>query len=215
MGVGGHGINLAANGPELLILVRQILQLRGTDKGKVRGIEEKYTPLAQDILLGYKFEIVFVERIGSEIGNFPVDHRHCLIPPKIMLIAKGVDGAYFISVTQGKFRPWLILRGQMGILNAVFRLQANPFNIMLRGHGMGNGPYADVDNIVLYVINRNMLFSGCLCSAGNNLVHLFTAAVDRHTFVPDHGDDIATVFANIKFLLHIFPPSMESVSEMP
>ena len=46
MGVGGHGIDLAADGPELLILVRQIFQFGGTDKGKVRGIEEKYAPLA-------------------------------------------------------------------------------------------------------------------------------------------------------------------------
>ena len=46
VGIGGYGVDLAADSPELLVLVRQIFQLGGTDKGKVGGIEEKYAPLA-------------------------------------------------------------------------------------------------------------------------------------------------------------------------
>ena len=56
MGIGGHRIDLTADGPELLVLIRQILQLRGTHKGKVRRIEEKDAPLAKDILLAYKLD---------------------------------------------------------------------------------------------------------------------------------------------------------------
>ena len=76
MGIGGHGVDFATDALKLLILVRQVLQLRGTHKGKVGGIEEKYAPHAQNILLRNEFEIVFVERVGAKIGNFLIDHRH-------------------------------------------------------------------------------------------------------------------------------------------
>jgi hypothetical protein len=74
VGVGGHGIDLTTNRSKLLVFVCQILQLCRTYKGKVRRIEEKDTPLAQDILLAYKLKVIFVIGIGAKIGNFLVDH---------------------------------------------------------------------------------------------------------------------------------------------
>ena len=76
MGIRGHGIDLAADGAELLILIRQILQLCGAYEGEIRGVEEENTPFPQDVLPADKLELLFVIGIGAEIGNFPVDHRH-------------------------------------------------------------------------------------------------------------------------------------------
>ena len=76
VGIGGHGVNLTADGLKLLVLVRQILQLRRTNEGKVRRIEEKDAPFSKDIFLAYKLKLVFVIGIGAKIGNFLVDHRH-------------------------------------------------------------------------------------------------------------------------------------------
>ena len=76
MGIGGHGIDLTADGLKLLIFVSQVLQFRGTHKGKVRRIEEKHAPLAKNIFLADKLEVIFVIGIGAEIRNFFVDHRH-------------------------------------------------------------------------------------------------------------------------------------------
>ena len=53
--------------------------------------------------------------------------------------------------------------------------------------------------------NRDMLLSGGFRSAGYDLVHFFTAAHDRNARIPDHGDDIAAMFADIEFLLHVNP----------
>jgi hypothetical protein len=45
-------------------------------------------------------------------------------------------------------------------------------------------------------------------------MHLFAAAKNGDTFIPDQGDDIAAMVANIEFLLHKLPPSKQSVSEI-
>jgi hypothetical protein len=209
MGIGGHGINLAADGFKLFVLVRKVLQLRGTDKGKVGGIEEKHAPLAQDILFGYKFEIVFMKCVGAEIGNFLIDHRHNLIPPKIVLIAESVDGPDFIPITKGEFCSWLVTRIQVGILDTVLRFQADPFDIVFPDHGMLYRPHSDMNGITLHLINRDMLFCGCFDGARCDLVHFLTTAHNRNAFIPDQGHDIAAMLADIKFLLHNLPPSMK------
>jgi hypothetical protein len=74
VGIRRNGIDLTADLSELLILLCQILQLRRTDKGKVRRIEEEYAPLAHDILFADKLEFVLMIGISAKIGNFPVDH---------------------------------------------------------------------------------------------------------------------------------------------
>ena len=76
MGIGGHRVDLAAYIAELLVLVRQILQLRRADEGEVRRIEEEYAPLAENVFLGNKLEVVGVIGIDLEIGYFLVDQRH-------------------------------------------------------------------------------------------------------------------------------------------
>ena len=60
MGVAGDGVDLAAGGLEVGVLVGQVLQLRGADEGKVGGVEEEHRPLAQDIGLGDRLECPLV-----------------------------------------------------------------------------------------------------------------------------------------------------------
>ena len=138
VGIGGHGIHLTANGLELFILVGQILQLCGTNEGKVGGIEEKHTPLTQNIFSGHHLEIIPVKGIGAEIGYFLVDHGHRLIPPKIVLVAKGADCPHLVTGANGKLCSGFIIGIQMGILNAVLGFQTDPLNIVFFGHGMGH-----------------------------------------------------------------------------
>ena len=71
MCVCGNGINLTAYVFEILILVRKILKLCGTYKGKIRGIEEKYAPFTEDILLRYRLEIVLVKRVRDRKSTRP------------------------------------------------------------------------------------------------------------------------------------------------
>ena len=96
--------------------------------------------------------------------------------------------------------------GKVGILDTVLGLQAHPFDIVLCRHGMRHGAYGDMDGIAIYLIHRGMLFPGSLGCAGNQLLHLLAAAVDGHTLVPDHGNDVAAMLANQKCLFHTFPP---------
>jgi predicted MFS family arabinose efflux permease len=53
---------------------------------------------------------------------------------------------------------------------------------------------------------RTLLLGVAVFTLGNVLSAL------ANSLVPNHGDEIAAVFANIEFLLHKLPPSKESVS---
>jgi hypothetical protein len=69
VGIGAHGENFAVLLPEALEMLAQILQLRGTDEGKVGGVEKEYGPMAQEILLGVKTALapaVAVDGKGSQ-----------------------------------------------------------------------------------------------------------------------------------------------------
>ena len=46
-------------------------------------------------------------------------------------------------------------------------------------------------------IDRDMLLSGSLCRTRLDRVHFFTTAHNRNTCVPNHGDDIAAMLADI------------------
>jgi hypothetical protein len=131
-----------------------------------------------------------------------------------VLIAEGIDRADFVALAEGELGPGFIIRIQMGILDAMLRFQTDPFDIVFRGHGMLNRSHCDMDGIIIHIIHGGMLFSRCFGSAGCDLVHLFAATDDRNALIPNHGDDIAAVLANIKFLLHIIPPHKKSVSEI-
>lgn len=71
-----------------------------------------------------------------------------LVLPKIMLIAECINGPDFITLAKGELCLWLVVRIQMGILNAVLCFQTDPFDIVVLGHRMFNGPDCDMDNTV-------------------------------------------------------------------
>ena len=73
MGITGDGIHFASGRPEIRILIRQILQLRGADKGEVRRIEEKNAPFSCHIRFGNRFEGTFMVSLNGKICNFSVD----------------------------------------------------------------------------------------------------------------------------------------------
>ena len=76
VGVRGDRVDLAARLLEVGILVLQVLELRGADEGKVRGIKEENTPLPKNIRLRDGLELTVMVRLNLEIANFFVDHGH-------------------------------------------------------------------------------------------------------------------------------------------
>jgi len=122
-----------------------------------------------------------------------------------VLIAESIDCPDFISLTKGEFRSRLVIRIQMGILDPVLGFQADPFDIVFLCHWVLYRPHGNMNGIAVHLINRDMLLSGGFRSAGYDLVHFFTAAHNRNARIPDHGDDIAAMFADIEFLLHVNP----------
>jgi hypothetical protein len=153
-----------------------------------------------------------MERISAKFGYLLIDHRHSLIPPKVVLITKSVDCPDFISLAKGEFGSRLVIRIQMGILDPVLGFQADPFDIVFLCHWVLYRPHGNMNGIAVHLINRDMLLSGSLCRTRLDLVHFFTTAHNRNTCVPNHGDDIAAMLADIEFLFHKLPPSKESVS---
>ena len=57
-----------------------------------------------------------------------------------------------------------------------------------------------LDGVSLQIIHGDMLFLRCFRCSRNDLLHFFTAAIYRNTFVTDHRNDIAAMSANIEFL---------------
>ena len=125
-----------------------------------------------------------------------------------MLIAKCVYCPDFVSVAERKFGLGLVLRIQMGILDSVLGFQAHPFDIVLRCHGMLRSTNGYMDSIALHLVYRDMFFPGSFCGTGNQRLHFFSATVDRNTFIPNQGDNVAAMFANQKVLFHILNPSL-------
>lgn len=128
-----------------------------------------------------------------------------LFAPQLVLIAKCVHRAHFITVADGELGSGLIIRIQMGILDSMLCFQAYPLNIVLFCHRMRSGTNTHMDCIPLNPVDRNMLFTGCFYAARIQLLHLLAAAVYRNTLIPDHGNNIAAVLTNQKFLLHFYP----------
>jgi hypothetical protein len=144
-----------------------------------------------------------MECVGAKIGNFLVDHRHSSIPPKIMLIAKCVDCPDLITVTKSELCSRLVIRVQMGILNAVLGFQTDPFDIVFLSHGMLHRPNSDMNGITVQLVNGDMLLAGSFSCSGDDFVHFFATTHNRNACIPDHGNDIAAMLADIEFLLHI------------
>jgi hypothetical protein len=72
MGITGNRINLTSQVFKLVIDSGQILQFRGTHKGKIRGIKEKYRPTTQHIVFGYGFKGIPMKGMYGKIGYFSV-----------------------------------------------------------------------------------------------------------------------------------------------
>lgn len=70
MSIAGDAVNLASDLLEVLILVRQVLKLRRAHKGKVRRIEEKYSPFSQHILLRYLFKFIIYKTLYFKLSDF-------------------------------------------------------------------------------------------------------------------------------------------------
>ena len=88
--------------------------------------------------------------------------------------------------------------GQRFALNALPGFQGNPFNQCSIQHWVVNAADMLRDLAAVYLNDRDMLFVDSLNTAGNQLLHLLAAADDGHAVVPDIGDDIAAVAANVK-----------------
>ena len=113
-----------------------------------------------------------------------------------MLIAKCVYRPNFIPVTDRELCPGLVIRVKVCILNAVFCFQAHPFDIMLLRHGMLRGADSYMNGISLNFVYGDVLLPGGFGCTGNQLLHGFTAAVDRNTLVPNYRNNVAAMPAN-------------------
>ena len=76
MRVTGYGIHFASGRLKIHILIGQILQLRGANKGKIRRIEEKHSPLSQNVRLGNGFEGAFMIGLYGKFSDFFINERH-------------------------------------------------------------------------------------------------------------------------------------------
>ena len=117
-----------------------------------------------------------------------------------MLIAKCVHSAYFVPITKGEFCTRLIVGRQVRVLDTVLGFQADPRDIVLLRHWVRQCADCDMDSASVKRIDRNMLFSGSLSLSGFDILHLFTAAENRHAVIAQHGNEIAAMLANIKCL---------------
>jgi hypothetical protein len=86
-------------------------------------------------------------------------------------------------------------------LTALVRLEIHPKNAVFRNHGMFHGANLNVYDIAVDLYDGNMLFVACFHHTGFQLYHLLTAAHHGDACIVDHADQIAAMFANIKFLI--------------
>src|SRR5690606_25913799 len=78
--IGGDAVNLDAQLLELLVLVREILELRGTHEGEVGGVEDHDRPLALEGLIGNVHELAVVESRRLEGFDGSVDQTQLHSP---------------------------------------------------------------------------------------------------------------------------------------
>jgi hypothetical protein len=126
------------------------------------------------------------------------------------LIAKCVYSSNLIPGAEGKLRLRLVVGTQVGILYAMLCFQANPLDIVLRCHRMFYSTYGYMNRVPIQTENRNMLFFGSFRSAGDQLFHFLSAAVNGNTIIPKHGYNVATMIADQKLLLHIISLLLKS-----
>lgn len=140
------------------------------------------------------------------------DVELCL--PETMQIAEGINCFHRVPFAQGEAGAGRVTWRQLSVLAALLGLKTDPFNIVFRSHGMLHSSDGNRDLIPLYLQDGDVFLLGRVGGAGNDLLHRFSAAIHRDAAVSDHGDDIATVPADEKFLFHKLPPFKQSVSEI-
>src|SRR5690606_8749322 len=74
--VGRDGEDLDAELLQLLVVVREVAELRRADEREVCGVEEEDRPLALDVLVGHGHEGAVLESLGLEGLDLLVDQRH-------------------------------------------------------------------------------------------------------------------------------------------
>ena len=129
--------------------------------------------------------------------------------PEAVQVAVGVDGFDLVALADGEADLGRFAGLQGLALVALPGLQGDPLNVVLREHGMLDGADGNGDGVAFHLINRHMLLQRCVGRAGDDLGHFLTAAHDGDPTVFDHGDDVAAMLADVKFLFHVIPPDCE------
>ena len=107
-----------------------------------------------------------------------------------------------VAFSQNEVCGGLGLRLEMLDLPALLGLQNDPLDIMLGNHGVLCAADKNIDLAAINSDNGNMLFNGCIGSAGNQLHHGLAAANHGDTAVLKLYDDIAADRASVEFKLH-------------
>ena len=76
VGIGRNAVDLNAQLLELGIVIGQIAQLSGANKGKIGGVEEENRPLALQISFTYVDEFAIQVSSGFKRFYFSVDQGH-------------------------------------------------------------------------------------------------------------------------------------------
>ena len=76
VGVAGDGVDLAADFLELGVVLGQVLKLGGAHEREVSRVEEEQGPVAEHIVLGHLVELVVLECVHLEIGQFMLQKSH-------------------------------------------------------------------------------------------------------------------------------------------
>ena len=120
-----------------------------------------------------------------------------------MEIAVGVYSQSFV-ITEA-YRSAGIIAGLSDFeMPAVFGLDINPFNVVLRNHGVIYTSHIDMNSTILNRDRRQMLFTAGFHGVGEQLVHLLTAAYHGNASIMDHVHQIAAVVANVERCFHQF-----------
>ena len=103
---------------------------------------------------------------------------------------------------QGKANFRFFTGMQLLTLVALLGMDGDPLDVMLRQHGVLDRAYLDMNDAIFHRPDGNVFFYGGIGGIGDDFGHLFPAAHDRNAAILYLGNDIAAVFANIKFLFH-------------
>lgn len=76
VGIGGDGVDLYAQFLEFRVVVRQVAQFGGADKGEVSRVEEEHRPLALKVRLGQVYKFALIVSLGTEGFDFRIDGCH-------------------------------------------------------------------------------------------------------------------------------------------